>query len=93
MVVVVVRYNLMVFVLKEVVIKKMIDLEEEEKDFFLKEVKLFLFLKYLNIVWNVYFFISYNVGVYVFWFFFVDRYYKVYLLKEFLFEFFGGDFN
>lgn len=66
MVVVVVRYNLMVFVLKEVVIKKMIDLEEEEKDFFLKEVKLFLFLKYLNIVWNVYFFISYNVGVYVF---------------------------
>ena len=44
------RYNSMVSAPKEVVIKKMIDLEEEEKDLFLKEVKLLHSLKHPNIV-------------------------------------------
>lgn len=66
MVVATARYNSMVSVPKEVVIKKMIDLEEEEKDLFLKEVKLLPSLKHPNIAWNVHFSTSHNVGVYVF---------------------------
>lgn len=71
----------------------MIDLEEEEKDLFLKEVKLLPSLKHPNIVWNVHFSTSHNVGVYVFWFLFADRHHKVHSLKEFLFELSGGDSN
>ena len=44
------RYNSMVSTPKEVVIKKMVDLEEDEKDLFLKEVKLLHTLKHPNIV-------------------------------------------
>ena len=44
------RYNSMVSAPKEVVIKKMVDLEEDEKDLFRKEVKLLHTLKHPNIV-------------------------------------------
>ena len=91
------RYNSMVSAPKEVVIKKMIDLEEEEKDLFLKEVKLLHSLKHPNIVTFHGMCISPPAIMLEYMYFdfslFTDRHHKVHSLKEFLFELSGGDPN
>ena len=89
------RYNSMVSAPKEVVMKKMIDLEEEEKDLFLKEVKLLHSLKHPNIVTFHGMCISPPAIMLEYMYFdfslFADRHHKVHSLKEFLFELSGGD--
>ena len=89
------RYNSMVSAPKEVVIKKMIDLEEEEKDLFLKEVKLLHSLKHPNTVTFHGMCISPPAIMLEYMYFdfslFADRHHKVHSLKEFLFELSGGD--
>ena len=91
------RYNSRVSAPKEVVIKKMIDLEEEEKDLFLKEVKLLHSLKHPNIVTFHGMCISPPAIMLEYMYFdfslFTDRHHKVHSLKEFLFELSGGDPN
>lgn len=89
------RQKKMVSAPKEVVIKKMIDLEEDEKDLFRKEVKLLHTLKHPNIVtfhgmcisppaiMSEYMYFDFSL--------FADRHHKVHSLKEFLFELSGGD--